>query len=105
MKTHEHIDLRGLRLAEAIVKKIEEGDIHFGIEKARSVNSRWRDMSSSRLNNDWAEILKKDWSSIRSVLLDTSQRGIQLRQNNPFCGILTPKERWSIMKQEMINET
>lgn len=40
MKTHEHLDRRSLRLAEVIVKKIEAGDIQFGIEKARSVNRR-----------------------------------------------------------------
>ena len=38
MKTHEKIDGRSLRLARAIVEKMEAGDVQTGIERARQIN-------------------------------------------------------------------
>jgi hypothetical protein len=32
-------------------------------------------------------------------LLDPSERGVQLRQNSPFCGILTAQERWAFYRK------
>jgi len=99
MKTHQEIDRRSLGLACAIVRKLESGDIEAGITRARQVNRRWCDLSPSLLHREWAAILAGSWPSIRQVLLDESERGIELRQNNPFCGILTPRERWDIMRE------
>ena len=36
---------------------------------------------------------------MRAVLLDESDEGQRLRQNDPFCGVLTPKERWAIYRE------
>jgi hypothetical protein len=99
MNTHAQVDHRSLRLAWTIVGKLEAGDVQAGIDRARSVNHRWRAQAASRLHDDWAAILQGDWPSIRRVLLDESERGAQLRQNNPFCGILTPQERWAIVRE------
>ena len=96
MRTHGQIDERSLRLARAVADKLETGDLTMGLERARAVNRRWREQSPSGLHDDWAEILRRDWPFIRVALLDESERGAQLRQNNPFCGILTPQERWGI---------
>ena len=35
----------------------------------------------------------------RAVLLDESEEGQRLRQSSPFCGILTPRERWAIYRE------
>lgn len=97
---HKTIDRRGLAFARAIVDKLERTNrIEAGVEKARAVNQRWRDMGTSSLHEAWADILQQDWSTIKNALLDESQRGDALRQNNPFCGILTNQERWSIIKE------
>jgi len=53
---------------------------------------------------EWMDVLKKPWSEVRSVLLDDSEKGRLLRQSNPFCGILTPRERWSIYQQFGVHE-
>jgi len=69
------------------------------VRRAIETNRRWRARSSSRLHDRWADILALPWPSIRSALLDDSERGRELRQNNPFCGILTPQERWGIYRE------
>jgi hypothetical protein len=99
MKDHASIDRRGLALARAIVAKLEAGDIESGLARARAVNRRWREMDPSSLHQEWAELLECDWAIIKAALLDDSERGRALRQNNPFCGILTPHERWAIFRE------
>lgn len=105
MKTHQQIDRRSLRLADALARKLEAGDVQAGIERARTVNRRWRAQGASRLHDEWAEILAGDWISIRNALIDHSERGAQLRQNNPFCGILEPRERWAIYRECAAHDT
>ena len=41
-------------------------------------------------------ILQRPWEEVRTLLLDESDEGQRLRQTDPFCGILTPEERWQI---------
>lgn len=99
MISHDDIDRRSLLLAEAIVKKLERTSVQAGILRAREVNRRWREKANSTLHEDWARLLAMDWPFIRQALLDPSERGCQLRQNNPFCGILSPQERWTIYRE------
>lgn len=47
---------------------------------------------------EWKEILSEDWKDIRGVLLDETEDGRRLRQNSPFCGVLTPEERIHIFR-------
>ncbi|HMP73281.1 MAG TPA: hypothetical protein PKE55_08465 [Kiritimatiellia bacterium] len=99
MKDHASIDRRGLDLARAIVTKLESGDLQGGLAKARAVNRRWREQGSSPLHEEWKEILQGNWTEIKAILLDESEGGNRLRQNSPFCGILTPHERWAIFRE------
>jgi hypothetical protein len=99
MKTHQQIDQRSLRLARAVVEKLEDGDPRTGVALAQENNRRWNAQNPSRLHEDWTAILSGKWENIREILLDKSERGAQLRQNNPFCGILTPQERWKIYRE------
>jgi hypothetical protein len=96
---HKLIDRRGLAFARAIVTKLEENGYQPGVERARAVNLRWREIASSPLHEAWAALLQRNWPEIRDALLDPSERGDAMRQNNPFCGILTNRERWSIIKE------
>jgi hypothetical protein len=99
IKSHSSIDERGLRLAMAIVEKLEQNGIADGLQKARKVNAHWRAMSSSTLHDEWANILRGSWDTVRQALLDESETGDELRQNNPFCGILSNQERWAIFEE------
>lgn len=98
MKTHQQIDNRSLAMMKAIIKKIENDPRKMGLEKARSVCRRWLEIHTNPYLKEWDRILRGEWPDIKKVLLDNSEKGAALRQCNPFCGILSPKERWAIYR-------
>jgi hypothetical protein len=99
MKSHGQIDLRSLALARAIVETIDRDPERMGLETATQVCQRWYRESPNPAVAEWLGILERGWEQVRSVLLDPGEEGIRLRQSNPFCGILTPTERWRIYRQ------
>ncbi len=99
MKTHQDVDRRSLSLCRAIVEKIEADPLRSGLEKAKAVCRRWEARSPSRCNREWLELLEKPWDEVREMLLEVSEQGQRLRQNSPFCGVLTPGERWDIYRR------
>ena len=99
MRTHQQIDKRSLRMARGIVAKIDQDPARAGLAKARSVCQRWYDQRPSPAIKEWLDILQQPWEQIREVLLDESENGKRLRQSDPFCGILTPRERWEIYRE------
>ena len=48
---------------------------------------------------EWPGLLSGDWSGIRAKLLDEGEEGQRLRQSNPFTGVLSPAERWEILRR------
>ena len=99
MRTHQEIDRRSLALVRAIVAAIDSDSERKGLEKARENCSRWYRDDRSPAIAEWIGILKQDWPRIRKVLLDEGEEGRRLRQSSPFCGILSPRERWAIYKR------
>jgi hypothetical protein len=99
MKTHRDIDERSLALAQAIAAKIDNDPAHEGLRRARETCARWSRENPAPAIVEWLTILQEDWDSVRLMLLDTSQNGQRLRQSSPFCGILTPQERWEIYRR------
>ncbi|MCP4753011.1 MAG: hypothetical protein GY866_19155 [Proteobacteria bacterium] len=99
MKTHQDIDKRSLLLAKAIVSKIESDPRSEGRNKAIENCERRCKANPSPAVLEWLEILQSPWSNVKKALLDESGEGKRLRQSNPFCGILTPQERWQIYKK------
>jgi len=99
MRTHQEIDQRSLALARRIVDRLDAGSWSGGVERARLVNRRWRAIQDSGVHRAWAALLEQPWPAIRAALLDPSEAGVQLRQNNPFCGILSPQERWAVYRE------
>ncbi len=96
--THQQIDRRSLALAKAVVERIDADPQRAGLEKARATFRRWLKSDPAPANGEWLEILKGPWEEIRLVLLDESEEGQRLRQSTPFCGVLTPQERWNIYR-------
>jgi hypothetical protein len=95
MRTHQQIDQRSLEMARAIVAKID-GDPHRdGLQHAKDVCRRWVEKGNIPAR-EWLPLLEQSWEHVREILLDESEEGRRLRQNDPFCGILTPRERWAI---------
>ena len=99
MKTHQQIDERSLALARAVIEKIEADPQRADLARARAVCRRWYQREPAPVFGEWLKILEKPWPEIRGILGDESERGQRLRQSDPFCGILTPKERWAIYRR------
>jgi hypothetical protein len=99
MRTHQEIDQRSLAMARCIVERIDHDPGQAGLEKARANCSRWFAIHPRPAIAEWLEILRKPWEEIRAILLDDSEEGRRLRQSDPFCGILTPRERWAIYRE------
>ncbi|MBE7504140.1 MAG: hypothetical protein HS113_28410 [Verrucomicrobiales bacterium] len=96
--THQQIDRRSLAMARAIVDKINRDPARSGLNKARATCQRWLEQRPLPAFHEWREILERPWEEVRAVLLDESEMGQRLRQSDPFCGILSPQERWEIYR-------
>ena len=105
MRTHQQIDARSLALAQAIVEKIDGDPARTGLAKAKSVCERWTRMGHVPGVEEWNAILEHPWGEIRAILLDESEEGQRLRQNSPFCGTLSPHERWRIYRDYRDHDT
>ncbi len=98
MRTHEDIDRRSLTMARRIVAKIDADARREGLDHARRVCARWVERGNVPAR-EWLTILRRPWPEIRAILLDDCEESRRLRQNDPFCGILTPVERWEIYRE------
>lgn len=99
MRLHEEIDRRSLELAREIVARIDADPERQGLERARETCRRWLGTAAAPALLEWSTLLARDWSAIRSALLDESDEGQRLRQSSPFTGVLTPTERWEILRR------
>ncbi|MGO8927093.1 MAG: hypothetical protein ACLQU3_09420 [Limisphaerales bacterium] len=101
MRTHEWIDQRSLALDLAIAEKLRAQPALLG--RARLTLERWlqqREPLAPPVLREWQEILAH-WplSRILELLTAGNETARRLRQSSPFCGILTPGERWAILKE------
>jgi len=99
MRTHQQIDRRSLVLARAVAERIDRDPSHAGLDTARQVCRRWKQQGVSGAIDEWLAILAGSWEQVRAVLLADDEEGRRLRQSTPFCGILTPRERWEIYER------
>ena len=99
MKSHEQIDRRSLALAQAVADAIDRDPSGIGLERARATCRRWYQETPSPAVAEWGRILELEWEAIRPRLLDPGEEGRRLRQSSPFCGILSPRERWEIYRR------
>ena len=65
------------------------------LRKAKANLARWREtrQETSSWTRQWEKILELPVSKIAALISEISERGVRLRQNAPFPGILTKKER------------
>jgi hypothetical protein len=99
VRTHPEIDERSLALARAIVAKIDDDPTRRGLALARETCARWNRENPSPVVAEWQKILGQHWGQVREVLLADTEDGQRLRQSSPFCGVLTPSERWAIYQR------
>jgi hypothetical protein len=98
VRTHQDIDRRSLEMVRRIVAKIDADPERHGLAHAKRVCERWvaQGIVSAR---EWLRLLDQPWEEVRAILLDETDEGQRLRQTDPFCGILTPEERWEIYRK------
>ncbi len=92
-------------MARAIVARIDADPDRSGLTRAKDLCQRWYREREALAHREWLGILEQPWSQVRIVLLDESEIGQRLRQSTPFCGILTPRERWAFYKAWSDRET
>jgi len=102
---HRQTEKRSLAMAQEIVRRIDADPEHRALGLARERCRAWLEKAPCSDLHRWAAILEQPWNAVRRVLLDTSETGIRLRQSNPFCGVLTPRERWDIHRRMGNHET
>lgn len=93
MKTHQEIDARSLKLAQAVAEKID-----LNPSLLQSVRD-WAAQQESVGVKEWRPILEKAWPLVRKQLLAQDEEGCRLRQSSPFVGVLTPQERWAVYRE------
>ena len=101
---HRAIEERSLLMARAIAARIDADPRRQGLERARAVCQRWARQAAAPAVQEWAQILRRPWPEARSGLLDPSEEGRRARPSDPFCGVLPPRERWSIYKEFALHE-
>ena len=100
-RNHAWLDKRSLALASAVADRLESNPELLAV--ARKNLDSWIGQSSSSppsAHLEWRDILDHETvEAIVQLLRTDSERGQRLRQSNPFAGLLTPRERWSILSQ------
>lgn len=81
-----------------IVAKIDGDPERRGLDHAKRVCARWVSQGIASAG-EWQTLLERPWEEVRAILLDESDEGQRRRQTDPFCGILTPDERWQIYRE------
>lgn len=72
----------------------------WGLAQLPKVRSAVNGEYFQRLIDDWEGLLlNPDPSGLRTVALDTTPYGINMRQNNPLSGLLGEEENWRIIKE------
>jgi hypothetical protein len=96
LKGHERIDQRSIALHRAIAEKLRANPALLGI--ARENIERWapRAGRARRHLDAWREILERPLEEILELIVQDTEEMRELRQSNPFAGVLEPRERWAI---------
>ncbi len=106
MKSHTAIDLRSLAFGEAIVARLRQDPAL--VRRAEATLARWLDSCSPQVRPallEWQSVIKGSRDEIEALLMDASERGVRLRQSNPFAGVLSQRERLDILRQFESHDT
>ena len=100
MKTHTAIDQRSLALGQAVAARLRDDPSL--IQRGQGTLSRWLKTCSPRVRpalQEWEAVLQNPVSHVMEVLTATDERSVRLRQSNPFAGVLSSRERTTILKE------
>jgi len=94
---HRSAELRSLAFHRTVAERLDDALL----DHARARVARWN-ADGGPVHPVWAgrwlELLDQPRDEIVRVLSADDQRSRDLRQNTPFAGALTPRERWQIVR-------
>ena len=92
---HKRVEARSLALHKEIAGRIRTNPEL--VMTAKKNIERWIQRDGEKaIWGEWNEILERPLIEIMGFLVSDDENGRRLRQSSPFCGILTPRERWAI---------
>ena len=94
--SHERIDQRSIAMHRAIAEKLRANPAL--LEIARENITRWAPAAgrSRHYLDAWLEVLEKPLEEVLALIVEDTEEMRAMRQNNPFAGVLNPRERWAI---------
>jgi hypothetical protein len=101
MSDHERIDRQVAEMHRVIAARIRAGDATI-VPRAQANLERWRQQFGGALPaayEEWVELLGRPVDVVLDALEGTSQESTRRRISSPFTGILSPTERWEILKR------
>jgi hypothetical protein len=92
---HLRIEERSIALHRVIAGRIRENSAL--LEVARENLWRWILEGGERSYwKEWEKLLEGPLEGLLAFMVSPAEKARWLRQSSPFCGILTPQERWKI---------
>ncbi|MCC6536938.1 MAG: hypothetical protein IT162_05275 [Bryobacterales bacterium] len=97
LRGHARIDRRSLAMHEAIAARLLSQPAEVLAIARDNLARRLPSAGRSRHYLDaWREILALSAAEIARIIVEDTERMTAMRQNSPFAGVLTPRERWAI---------
>jgi hypothetical protein len=100
MSDHQRIDRQVAAMHRVIAERLRSGDVS-PLQRARSNLEHWERQFGGTLPAaylEWVAILDSDLERTLRVLEGTDQDAVRIRSSSPFAGVLSPRERWEILK-------
>jgi len=101
MSDHQRIDRQVAAMHRVIAERLRSGDLT-PLERARSNLERWERQFGGVLPAayaEWVAILDSSPESVLAVLEGDDQDAVRIRSSSPFTGVLSPRERWEILRR------
>ena len=101
MSDHRRIDRQVAALHRVIAERLRLGDLS-PLERARSNLERWEQQFGGELPAsyvEWLAILDSGLDGVLRVLEGEDQDAVRIRSSSPFTGVLSPRERWEILRR------
>ena len=90
----------------ALLTKIDN-DYHFVVEVAKRNFPKVRERISGEIMYKYLDqwmVALNDKNSLKLLIADESDYGLDLWQISPFAGVFTSEERWAIIKGDIFHE-
>ena len=96
MDLHRLAEARSLAIHAEIARRLLSGAPI--LPQARAVLRQWIGEGglAPEYGRQWTEWLSRDPEDVAALLTDPGESACALRQNSPFVGIVSPRERWAI---------